>query len=33
MAVFSVDAKSDICEEFNVDPDKYAKAVENRLGV
>jgi len=32
-AVFSVDAKSNIREEFNVDPDKYAKAVENRLGV
>jgi hypothetical protein len=32
-AVFSVDAKSDIREEFKVDPDKYAKAVENRLGV
>jgi hypothetical protein len=32
-AVFSVDAKSDIREEFKVNPDKYAKAVENRLGV
>ena len=32
-AVFSVDAKSDIHEEFKVDPDKYAKAVENCLGV
>jgi hypothetical protein len=31
--VFSVDAKSDIRDEFKVDPDKYAKAVENCLGV
>src|ERR1700720_619520 len=32
-AVFSVDAKSDIREEFKVDSDKYAKPVENHLGV
>ena len=32
-AVFFVNAKSDIHEEFKVDPDKYGKAVENCLGV
>ena len=31
--MFSVDAKSDICEEVKVNPDKYAKAVENHLVV
>lgn len=31
-AVFSVDAKKDIRDNFGANPDKYAKSVENQLG-
>lgn len=31
-AVFSVDAKKEIHDDFKINPDKYVKSVENQIG-
>jgi hypothetical protein len=31
-AVFSVDARREVCDDFMVNPDKYVKSVENQIG-